>query len=493
MNTINVNYEQFSKILENNCKISRIFADIIKHKAGLKTLEYKKKTDKKGYQYMTLGVDSKLYQAENWFYPKNCIDYSNNFHIHPYYFYDLYTAGAFALYQCGSINAYVLVKEAKLLVTDAVTITKIIETFIDPILGRSNYKNYFKYIKLFLKKEYNIISSQELYELEKITATEVKGNYCTSFFMAYVSKILGYDGIFFSNLCGIYDLVTHGIKIILNQNNLYKRNTKNKYDWTNWGIRSFVLDINEFNLHKEYQGKKNIGFKAFNFYRSSLLPSIKTTDNYDFGTLNIHHLVSINQIYNKDVCMKALLTFIKKHKLKFLCVQDMRYEDARMFNRFLTSENLYSSIGDFERKYFKDADTCNMVIASCNPIILNNQLLTGNKHHFILFKHTNYPYTFVNTTLTDGYDNTTWRMQQIDQVIQTSPDYIIGTLNVIKGTKDYTLLKNKGYSLNSNDIYGTTIDDVQTDYILSRLPKVIDYTTTVNYKYSDHKAIICKI
>ena len=495
MDTININYEQYIKIIDKECKIINILKEVIKHKAGLKSLNYKNKTDSRGYQYITLGVGSKLYQGDNWFYPKDSVDYSNNFQVHPYYFYDLYTATAFALYKCGGISAFVLVQEVKLLIADRHSIQKIIDTFIEPLLNKKStcsYRNYFKYIKLFLKQEHNIISSNELYELEKFTVTETKGNYCTSYFMAYVSKILGYDGILFPDVSGIYNLVTHSIKIILNQHTLFNRQTKNKYDWTNWGIHSFVFNIKEFDLHEEYIGK-NEGFKAFHFYRDSLLPSIKTDGNYDFGTLNIHRLVSINKLYDKDICMKALLSFIKKHKLKFMCIQNMRYDDARVFNKFLSAEKLYSSIGDFERKYFKESDVCNMVISSCNPIILDNQLLTGNRHHFILFKHTNYPYTFLNTTLVEGNENTQWRMQQLKQIAKIAPDYIIGTLNIIKGTVDYTLLKGIGYSLNSDEIYGTTMNNLQTDYILSKIPKVITNIVTLNYKCSDHKAIICEL
>ena len=210
--------------------------------------------------------------------------------------------------------------------------------------------------------------------------------------------------------------------------------------------------------------------------------------------MNINSLRSINKLYDKDRCIKELLRFIKTHKLKFLCIQDLLYKDASMFNKIINTEGLYCSLGDFERQYFKDTDLCNVVISTSNIIILNNKLLPGGKQHFITFKHPNYTKViFLNTKLIESDSNSNLKLEQLTRITETNSNYIFGSLYICKGAPLYTFLKSSNYALNNTEIYGTTIGNTQVDYILSKLPNILSSTITINYRYSDHKAIIGKI
>ena len=456
---INTNYEHLTKIIEDDKKIKTVFKDIINNKASNKSADFKKFRDKDNYDFTIINKDSKLYQGQLWFYPEEYDLHSDNFLVYPYYYHDIATAAVFALYNCGGINSYVAKRDIKLLFVDQVFIKNIIKKFLNPILNKKNikYREYYEYVKLYLKSEYNLATSTELNKIEKIHSNDISGNSWTCYFLTYISKILRYDGLIFLNNTGIYNIVTNSLKIILNKSALMIRNTNSRYDWTNWGINEYILPISEFDLNTTHYLHKNRGFKAYNFYRSSLQVSIKTSEDYDFATLHINNLISINKLHNKDICIKGLISFIKNHKLKFICLQGIQYKDIATFNKFITAENMYSSSGDFEKKYFKDNDLCNIVVSTGRIIILNNELLPGGKQHFILFKHPNYKgMKFLNTQLVDSKDNAKLRQKQLLVVKEAESQYILGNLNIVKGTTDYDILSSMGYALNSNEVY--TID-----------------------------------
>ena len=486
---ININYEALEKVINRDSKINSIFKNIINKNIDISSLELTEKT-RNGYRYNKIKEGSKVYLPRQWFYP---IDHTLD--TPSYYCFDIYTASVFALYYCGGVHAYTMTQNVRLLILDKETVIKIIKDILNPLIRNKNNSTkgsitYYRYMKLYLKQEFEMLGYTELQELEKITSDEVGGNYPTNYFLSLVANKLDFDGVIYVKRRGIYELVKSGLKMFLNSSKLIRRQPTNKYDWTNWGLDNYIVPITEFELNVEHFGKKDIGFNAYNFYRNSTLPSIKITDEYDFGTLNINQLISINKIHTKDDCMKALINFFKIHKLKFICLQEVRYGDAATFNKFIEAEGLYSSVGDFEKLHFKQDDVCNIVVSTSKLIILNNELLPGeDKKHFILFRHPNYSNkSFVNTQLSKG-DN---KIKQLNRLKEVSTDYILGNLNIVKGSDDYSTLQALGFALNNDNIYGTTLDGIQTDYILSKLPSVLQSVVTVNYKYSDHKALIGK-
>lgn len=486
--TIDVNYEALEKVIDKNSRINLIFKNIINKKTNFLLPEPDHKV-KRGYKYDKIKGGTKVYIPKQWFYP---IDHTIN--NPPHYCHDIYTASVFALYYCGGIHAYTLIKDIKLLILDTDAVIKIIKDILDPLISNKGNLTkgsitYYRYIKLYLKQEFEMLTPTERIELQRITSDDVIGNYPTDNFLSTVTKILRFDGVMCIKRRGIYQLVQNGLKMILNSSEWLRRHPTNKYDWTNWGLDNYIVPITEFELNVKYFGKKNIGFSAYNFYRNST-PSIKITEEYDFGTLNINQLISINKAHTKDDCMKVLIDFIKIHGLKFISLQDVRYGDTKTFNKFIETEGMYSSVGDFERQYFKDDDVCNVVVSTSKIVILNNELLPGEgKKHFILFRHPNYNnISFVNTQLSKGKD----RIKQLNRLKEVSADYIMGNLNIIKGSYEYDTLQSLGYALNNDRIYGTTLNDIQVDYILSKLPNILESVVTINYNYSDHKVLIGK-
>ena len=481
MNTIfNMNYESLERVINRDHKINLIFKNIIKNiKTEVSQTTFTERT-MMGYRYNKIGEGSKVYIPRQWFYPES-IQMSDS-----QYCFDIYTASAFALYYCGGVHAYTLTKDVKLLILDKETVTKLINEIIDPLMMNKNKSvngsmTYYYYIKLYLKYELDMLNCTELRDLNKVKSTGVDGNYPTEHFLSSFAEKMGFDGVIHIGRKGIYKLIENGLKIVINSPSSLKRRITNKYDWSNWGLDNYIVPITEFELNVDHFGKRNIGFSAYNFYQSSLLPCIKTAEEYDFGTLNINQLISINKRHTKDECMKALIGFINKHKLKFICLQECRYGDIPTFNKFIEANGMYSSVGDFERKYFTDNDVCNVVVSTSNLIILNNELLPGdNKKHFILFRHPNYRgKTFINTQLSCA--------EQLNVIKKNSADYILGNLNISR-----PVLQTLGYAINSDSIYGTTLNNIQTDFILSKLPVVLQSVVAINYKYSHHKALIGK-
>ena len=481
---IAINYEQFKKLINKDHKIISIFKNVINETISSSELDFKKKVDSHDYEYSIINEGSKLYQSKYWFYPERYDSNPKDFYIQSNYCFDINTASILALYKCGGIHAYRTLHDIKLLILNKKFINKIIKKFINPLLRKSDsYESFYNYIKIYLKLEIGIESSLDLKEIENIKSNEINGDFCTSTFLSFISHILGYQGILYTKKSGIYDLSKNGFKILINDKNILKRDTQNKYDWTNWGINEYILPIEEFNLNTAYN---DIGFDVYNFYRTSLQPSIKTSDCYDFGTLNVNKLMSINKLHSKDDCMRALILFIKNHKLHFICIQDILYKDVKIFNKFVIAESMYSSIGDFEKVNFTDNDLCNIVISTSKLIIINMSLFTNSIQYFIVFKHPNFQNkTFVNTKINN--------IRQLRELKELNGDYILGTLDIIKGTSEYKYLQSIGYALNNEQIYGTNVDNTQTDYILSKLPKVLTSVIPINYKYSDHKAVIAKI
>lgn len=477
-----INYEKFMNIIPQDKKIREVMTKIINSKASNKKLEFSKHISDNGYEFTVFKKDSKIYSCEHWFYPPDYKLHEDNFSVYPYKFYDINTTALLSLYSCGSINAYKIRKDIRVLFVDKSFINKVIDKILNPLINNKNtkHKKYYEYVKLFLQDKEKDIKSNE-----------IKGDSWTVYFLSYISKILKFDGLLYLNNGGLYNNIENNMKIVLNRKSLFVRDGENKYDWMGWNIDTYILPIHDFVLNVRHFLSKNTGFKAYDFYRESLQASIKITEEYDFCTLNINNLISINKLYDKDRCMKELINFIKLHKLKFMCLQDIKYKDTRMFNKFIAAENMYTSVGDFEKQYFKDEDLCNIIVSTSNIIILNNGILPSGKEHFILFKHPNYKKkTFLNTKLTEKPE---FKTEQLNTIAKTKADYIMGTLNIIKGTTEYITLKDIGYALNSDQVYGTTIDNIQTDYILSKIPKVMKSVVTVNYKFSDHKSLLGKI
>ena len=473
----NINYECFFRLIDNKHKINDIFKNVINNNLNREPLQYKIKTDKMGCKYMVINQNSKLYKVEDWFYKT-----ADQFFIQNNYVFDINTASLISLYKCTGVFAYRLKSDIKLLILDKELVEYIITNFINKLKGSSSIY-FYNYMKSYLRIELGIEDSKDKNMVKNITSNELPGDYCTGLFLSFISHILGYQGVIYTKLTGIYKLSNNGFKILINDMNILERDKSNKYDWTNWGIKDYILPQEEFVLNPIYN---NAGFKAYEFYKSSLNPNIKITEEYDFGTININKLISINNNHNKDRCMRGLINFINKHKLKFLCVQDLLYEDIDIFTKFIIAENLYSTVGDFERHNFKDNDLCNVIISSSKLLIINISKFLNSNQYYIIFKHPNYnKKTFINTKL----DN----INQLNELNKYNANYIIGNINIVNGTDSYSKLQSMNYALNNDNIFGTNIDNLQTTYILSKLPKVTKSVVPINYKYSDHKSLICKV
>ena len=481
---ITINYEQFKNLINKDHKIINIFKNVINETISSPKLDFNKKIDRHGNEYSIIKKDSKVYQSKYWFYPDGYNSNPQDFFIQSNYCFDINTASILALYKCGGIHAYRIIHDIKLLILNQKLVNKIIKKFIDPLIRKSiKHESFYQYIKIYLKLEMKIESSLDLKEVKNIKSNEISGDFCTSTFLSFISHILGYQGILYTKKGGIYDLSKNGFKILINDKNIFKRDVNNKYDWINWGINEYILPIEEFNLNTVYN---NVGFNVYNFYRSNLQYSIKVSEEYDFGTLNVNKLVSINKLYDKDHCIKAIIIFIKTHKLKFICIQDILYKDVKTFNKFVMAENLYSSIGDFEKHNFTDNDLCNIVVSTSKLIIIDISLFIDSRQYFVVFKHPNFRnITFVNTKLNN--------IKQLRQLTDNNSNYILGNFDIIKGTSEYKYLQSIGYALNNDQIFGTNVDNTQTDYILSKLPKVLTSVVAINYKYSNHKSVIAKI
>lgn len=241
--------------------------DVINNKVKNNILDFKRHKDNKGYEFTVIKEKSKLYDWQPWFYPNAYDVGENKFSIYPYEFYDLSTATLIALYHCGSVNSYIVTRDIKLLFVNKIFVKKVINDIIDPLLkGKTNkHKDYYRYVKMYLKKEYNLASSGDTKKIEMIKSTEVKGDSWTKYFLSYVSKELGYNGLLFLNNTGLYSIIDNSTRIILNRKKLFVRNTENKYDWNNWGLESYILPIDIFDLNIKYYLYKNTGFKVYDF------------------------------------------------------------------------------------------------------------------------------------------------------------------------------------------------------------------------------------
>uniref|UniRef100_A0A6C0LMH5 Uncharacterized protein n=1 Tax=viral metagenome TaxID=1070528 RepID=A0A6C0LMH5_9ZZZZ len=456
--TIGNNYESIKKHIRTDSPIINIFIDILKGIPS-KDLNFVPKTSSKGYEYIKIHKECKLYQSFHWFYRK---DYKSDNNI----FYDKVSATRLSLIKCGGLHAYRTIDDVRLLFFNKNLVNSIIKNYLDPLIRSSKYSKYYYYIKLFLR---NSISIANDYEKREIKQIKVSKKECIDDFLEMISKIFKFNGIIFYK--------DNAIKIILNNSNLVKRDLNNRYDWTNWGLDNYIADIKEFDLNPLYFGK-NDEFKAYDFYINSLQPSIKIDEDYDFGCLNINQLNSINKLHTKDDCMKALLRFMKRHNISIFCLQDLLYKDAKTFNKFIENEDLYSSLGDFERLNLKDTDLCNVIISSSNIMIINNELLNGD--HVITFSHPNYKKKkFINIK--------TKNINTLQELSKRNIDMIIGNININKEE-----LKPLDYALNSEQVYGTNINETTDMYIMSRLPLVLSSVIPINYKYSDHKVLIGK-
>ena len=49
------------------------------------------------------------------------------------------------------------------------------------------------------------------------------------------------------------------------------------------------------------------------------------------------------------------------------------------------------------------------------------------------------------------------------------------------------------YALNNLNIDSTTPFNTQTDYILTKIPRILTDCMAANYKYSDHKLVLGKL
>ena len=476
---IKYNYEFFEKIINNkNKKILTIFKNIVNNQVKNQSIDTTIKEDKFNVKYIKIQKNCRLYQNKSWFYPST-YQFTND--IKSNYFYSKYTASLLSLYTCGGIHTFKLVETIKLIVVDKEFIKNIIKEYIDPLLKTSKFYNYYYYIKIFLRLQYGMASNYELQEIKEIKKMEIFGDHCTSNFIIYISKIKGYNGVIYLKNEGIYNLIENSYKIVLNNYDYIKRDNNNEIDWVNWEIKDYILPIEEFIFNsKNFSIYENRGFRLYNFYKSSLLPSIKITKEYDFGLINVNNFISINKLHSKNNCIEGLIKFIKTHCLKFVCIQNFRYGDRDCFNKLLSIENLYSSLGDYEQNFFSKDDLCNVVISTSSIIILDNKI-TKNKEHIILFKHPN-------------YKNRTFMNINVNNVLQfnynMNADYVLGDFGIIKGSESYKKLENSGYALNSEEIYDTNPDKTQTDYILSKIPNILKSCVAMNYKYSTHKFLI---
>ena len=114
-------------------------------------------------------------------------------------------------------------------------VKKVIDDIIDPLLKSDNtkHKDYYRYVKIYLKTEYNLATSSEIRKTETIRINDIKGDSWTQYFLIYTSKTLGYNGLLFLDNNGLYTRVSNSVRILLNKKNYFTRNTESKYDWIN--------------------------------------------------------------------------------------------------------------------------------------------------------------------------------------------------------------------------------------------------------------------
>ena len=194
---INTNYEKFMNIIPVDKKIKKVLTKIIEKKVDKQSLKMDTKTDSKGYNYIILRKQSKLYSYEPWFFPKENNDSDINFHIYPYKYHDIWTVALLILHNCGSINSYTLPETINILIIDDKCVENIINKFLNPLIkNKTKHSVYYNYVI----KELN--SNKDLNNESSIL-----------YLLVLISNILGYDGLIFN------DKIPNGINVYLNKKN----------------------------------------------------------------------------------------------------------------------------------------------------------------------------------------------------------------------------------------------------------------------------------
>ena len=476
--------------------------------------------------------------------------------VHQSYYADVYVGTFYSFLLPGGLNAFRCKRQLKLLNLDNKNnVRKLIKQFLDPSIdgSKKNSPNsqFYKHMRYLISFKYNLhnkdlkhrtedvakmfnrnilaINTKDKHELampavycdhedkHSLTVFRYEEDLPISNLIIMMTDALGYDGTYTSQITNPFTwLGTNHLEIVLGRQDNIERDGENKYDWTNWGIeKDFVLPIEEFDYNFEGFQNKNYDFGIYNFYKRMLVPTILNYDSYDFGTINVHYFDSINTKLTKEDCIRGAISIMNKLELKFLCLQEVDYLDTELLDKIVTAAGLYTSVGDFEKEHYSSntlrlGDRLhNAVISTAKLTILDNKLLPeariGKPRHFIKFKHPNYKdITFLTTHLAiipksakrvfTCDKNTEVRLKQLIEIKKSDPDIILGDLNITKGDQvEFNALSGMFYALNNLNIESTTPFNNQTDYILSKIPRILKDCMAINYKYSDHKLIVGKL
>lgn len=454
---ISKNYEAILKLIDKHTPIINIFKKIIEDKKCVSQIEkgavYK---DSRGLELYRLHKGDIIYKGLPWFYPHTFthMEIKEN-EVYPHLYSSLLPATYVTMVEGGGLNAYSIVKELRLLCLTSQNISRIVKTYLEPLISGHNNLDYYNYIKNHIMEPTDSNASFEVLK-----------------FYAFLTNALGYDGTYAE---GTNTTVYQGNEYMLNTSILGHRQATHKYDWETWGMDAeYILPIETFNLNIKDYLTKNVGFSIYNFYKKMLLATLKIDDKFDFATLNVNHFQSINAKDSVKNCIGAAIGLMKEYDLRFLCLQNSDINDE-----------LTTNLVEAETLHIVNRGKCGIISTARIDIVDAD---TEDNH--IVFAHPHFRgKKFINVNATEVED----KRKYLKKLGDMRPDVILGTLGINRyNEKDYAQISAIGYATNDTDMESTSADDDIVDYILTRLPKVLSICMVSNYKYSNHRLVLGK-